>query len=83
MNENADQIAAPVVKAVSMWAVIAAGLGINSWADAASFATFCAAAVGALYSCCLLAEWFYKRLWRPLFVRLGWMKATKAKSDEG
>lgn len=75
MNEQqAEHIAAPVAKTVSMWATIAAGMSIQSWADAASFATFLAAAIGALYSFLLVAEWFWKKLWRPLALHWGWIK---------
>ena len=77
MSQQAEQIAAPVAKAVTMWAVIAGGIGVQTWAEAASFATFVAAAIGAIYSLCLLTEWFYKRIWRPLFVSFGWMKPHK------
>lgn len=74
MNEQTETIAAPVVKTVTMWAAIAAGFGVQTWADAASFATFCAAAIGAIYSFCLLTEWFWKKVWRPLCVWRGWLK---------
>jgi hypothetical protein len=75
MNDQAtEHIAAPVVKTVTMWAAIAAGIGVQTWADAASFATFCAAAVGTLYSLILMTEWFWKKVWRPLAVHFGWLK---------
>lgn len=81
VNEQAD-IAAPVAKTVTMWATIAAGIGVNTWAEAASFASFCAAALGALYSLLLVSEWFWKKLWRPIAVEVGWVKQRPVNEDE-
>lgn len=83
MNDQHAEIATPVAKTLTMWATIAAGIGVNTWAEAASFASFCAAALGALYSMLLLLEWFWKRIWRPLGVKLGWVKAPAADSEMG
>lgn len=80
--QQASEIAAPVAKTVTMWVTIAAGIGVNSWAEAASFASFCAAALGALYSLLLMAEWFWKKLWRPIAVEVGWAKPPRAADDE-
>ncbi len=33
-----------------------------------------ASGLAALFSLCLLSEWFWKRVWRPLFEWLGWIK---------
>ncbi|MCY1167136.1 hypothetical protein D9M73_70930 [compost metagenome] len=33
-----------------------------------------AAALAAIYSLSLLCEWFWKKVWRPLFERWGWIK---------
>jgi len=67
MNDNIE-ISHPVTKVVSAWTAV----GITSWADAASAATFIASALAALYTLLLLSEWFWKRVWRPLFARFGW-----------
>ena len=64
LPDQQTEISAPMTKAVSMWAMIAAGIGVNTWAEAASFASFCAAAMGALYSTLLVCEWIWKKL-RP------------------
>lgn len=80
-DQNTEVIAAPVAKTVSMWVAIVAGLEINSWADAASFASFLAAALGALYTLLLLGEWFWKKLWRPLGIKAGWI--DKKPGDTG
>jgi hypothetical protein len=40
----------PVAKVISVWAAI----GITSWTEAAAFVAF-------LYSCILIAEWFWKK----------------------
>lgn len=33
-----------------------------------------ASACAALYTFCLITEWFWKKLWRPFFERRGWIK---------
>lgn len=81
-HQQAAEIASPVAKTVTMWATIAAGIGVNTWAEAASFASFCAAAIGALYSLALLSEWFWKKVWRPLAVEVGLLKPRKTNDDE-
>lgn len=83
MNDQHAEIAAPVAKTLTMWATIAAGIGVNTWAEAASFASFCAAALGALYSLLLVAEWFWKRVWRPLAVKLGWVRRNDVDTGMG
>lgn len=50
-------------KIVSAWAVV----GITSWSDFAAF-------LGAIYTTVLLGEWAYKKVVRPICIRLGWMK---------
>jgi hypothetical protein len=62
---NSQQVENQAAKIVSAWALI----GITSWAEAASFAAF-------LYSALLILEWLWKRLFRPLAVNRGWVKAT-------
>lgn len=44
-----------------------ADLLVPTWPNIAS-------ALAALFSLCLLSEWFWKKVWRPLFERLGWIK---------
>ena len=65
MNDNIDH---PVIKVASAWTAV----GITSWAEAASAGTFFASALAAIYTFALLCEWFWKRVWRPLFARFGW-----------
>lgn len=58
---NSEQtVAAPIAKAVTMWAAI----GITNWSDAQSFAGAIASIFAAMYSLCLLFEWVYKRMKR-------------------
>ena len=78
-----DHIALPGLKALS--AIGAAGMSQGSdttirattliyytplfdltWPNIASFAA-------AAYSLCLVFEWFWKKFWRPLFLRKGWL----------
>ncbi len=81
-EQQVAEIASPLAKTVTMWATIAAGIGVNTWAEAASFASFCAAAIGALYSLLLVTEWFWKKVWRPIAVEVGLIKPSKASDDE-
>jgi len=64
MNQSTtDVIDSPLLKVATAWAAI----GITSWADFASF-------LAAAYSMCLLAEWLWKKLIKPLAMRRGWIK---------
>ena len=65
MNQN-EPIQHQAAKVVTLWA----GIGITSWADAASFAAF-------LYSLVLLGEWAWKRFLRDFGARRGWWEAPK------
>jgi hypothetical protein len=49
------------MKLGSVWAAV----GITSWAEAA-------AALAALYSLLLIGEFLWKKVLRPLGIRLGW-----------
>ena len=68
-----DKIAAPVAKSVALWSLV----GFSSLADAASIATMIAGFLAAFYSLLLVSEWFWKRLWKPLFVHFGWFGYTR------
>ena len=54
MTDDRGQIAAPAIKAISAWGVLA----VTSWADIA-------AALAAAYTLLLIIEWLWKkRTWR-------------------
>lgn len=36
-----------------------------------------ASIVAVVYTCLLIAEWFWKKLWRPLLERKGWIKPRR------
>jgi hypothetical protein len=74
MNDNIDH---PVIKVASAWAAV----GITSWAEAASAGTFFASALAAIYTFALLCEWFWKRLWKPLFTHYGWFGFERRAKD--
>jgi hypothetical protein len=59
-----DQIKAPVIKGVS---VGLAWLGGMTWGEVASM-------MAALYTSCLIFEWLWKRLAKPLAISRGWIK---------
>lgn len=59
----------PIAKTACAWGAYCTSellnsLGITNWAEAAAF-------FGTLYTLTLLAEWFWKKLWRPLLRRFG------------
>jgi hypothetical protein len=37
-----------------------------------------AAALAAIYSFLLISEWFWKRLWKPIFLYFGWIKKDES-----
>lgn len=65
--DDIDKIAAPVAKSVALWSLV----GFSSLADAASFATMIAGFLAAFYSLLLVSEWFWKKLWKPVFTHFG------------
>ena len=67
MNDNTDPINSPALKVTSAW--IAAGfaqIGIASWGDFAAFAA-------SIYTLCLLFEWLWKKVFKPIALRHGWI----------
>ena len=44
-----------------------------TWQNAAAF-------TATMVSLCVLADWFWKRVWRPLFERKGWIKPKKRRA---
>ncbi len=70
MDEKLNQIALPVTKVVTLWGLVT----VNSMAEAASLIGIFAGFFAGLYSILLVSEWFWKKLWRPLFERFGWVK---------
>jgi hypothetical protein len=61
--QDRSEIAAAVAKVATVWAAV----GITSWADAASF-------LAAIYTAMLICEWLWKRVFKPIAVREGWLK---------
>ena len=90
---NAAEISMPAAKAVSAITVTAAAHtdAPNAIAQAAtvnaSWATFVwvnsiswdtvAQVAAVVYTSLLITEWFWKKLWRPLFERKGWLKPKR------
>jgi hypothetical protein len=70
MISNETEIVMPATKAITLWAVV----GVASWADAASFAAAIASFLAAFYSVLLISEWAWKKIWRPIFEAIGWIK---------
>jgi hypothetical protein len=63
-----DPIQHPVLKASSAVAAMVAGW---QWGEIA-------AALAAIYSFLLISEWFWKRLWKPIFLYFGWIKKDES-----
>jgi len=70
LAQNSEHVSVPnpVARATSAGALAGLGfIGVSSWADiAAMFA--------AIYSFLLISEWFWRKFWRPVFERWGWVK---------
>lgn len=69
--EQHTSVTSPGVKIVTAWAAV----GITSWADVA-------AALAALYSAILIAEWVWKRMLRPFCERRGWIPVRKRRRED-
>lgn len=82
MNDQAAEISSPIMKVFAAWASVGAAIGIQTWAQAASFATFCASMVAAIYTMCLLLEFIWKRVLRPLCVVFGWVRQDAGNSTD-
>jgi hypothetical protein len=70
MTESDQTVGAPVFKIATAWAAV----GITSWAEAASFVAF-------FYTLLLIFEWFWKKFWRPIFERRGWVRPKKVRDS--
>lgn len=71
MVHDQETVAAPVLKAVSAWGVVA----ITSWADVAAM-------LAAFYTVLLIGEWFWKKFGRPAAESRGWIKRTKRRKED-
>lgn len=67
MDDKA-QVAAQGFKLVTVWSLF----GFASWADAAQFATALSGFLAAILSFLFIVDWFWKRIWKPLFTHFGW-----------
>lgn len=73
----------PAVKIASAWLVtICTKFGIATWADFSSLMTAIASFVAAVYTICLLTEWWWKRFWRPFFEEQGLLKRRERRSSD-
>lgn len=67
MVDNPDfTVQNQVIKVGSV--VAAAGLAGWSWSEIASM-------LSAIYALILIVEWAWKRIFKPIFIRRGWIKA--------
>lgn len=62
-----DDIKHPIPKAISAGVVFLGGM---TWGEVASM-------LAALYTACLLIEWLWKRLLKPLGQRRGWIAGPR------
>jgi hypothetical protein len=50
---------------------------LSVWlAQGLSAAQFISVSLATLYTFCLLFDWFWRRVWRPFFIRRGWWEPT-------
>ena len=73
LEQLSSQVTAPVAKAVTVLT-----LGVTSWTlqDISYLMSGLAGGAGFFYSLHLLTEWWWKKVWRPLFTKRGWIKTT-------
>lgn len=77
MNPDTE-IKYQVFKAGSLWAMV----GVSNWAEAASMMSFIAALCAALYSLVLMSEWWWKKIWRPMLVTMGYLPENRRAEDK-
>lgn len=64
MSQPDDQISHPILKAASALAI---WIGSLSWGERAQIAAFA-------YTCLLIFDWLWRRLWRPWLIGRGWWR---------
>lgn len=64
MNDDIKYLPVKASSAVGVW------LAAKTWSDIAAM-------LAALYTFCLLTEWGWKRVWKPLAQRMGWIKGPR------
>lgn len=74
MNDLPQQAASHAGRAVT-----AVGLAFGSWTlqDISHAVSIAAGLAAFVVSVHVLMEWWWKRLWRGVFVRWGWIKARR------
>ena len=71
--EDNVSVGHPIMKLATAWGAV---LGFNSWGEVA-------AALAGFYSLLLILEWFYRRFWRDIFVKWGWLEPRyRRRSDQ-
>ena len=70
-TQQTAEVTHPVLKVVSMWALV----GITSWTDLA-------AALAAFYSLLLIIEWLWKKCLRPFAESRGWLERMKRRASD-
>jgi hypothetical protein len=76
---NPNEVQNQVAKAGTAWLAY----GVSSWAEWANVASTIAGVLAAFYSLLLICEWWWKKLWRPLLVRLGYLAPMPAANKAG
>ncbi|WP_225784448.1 hypothetical protein [Xenophilus sp. Marseille-Q4582] len=93
MHNSATDISMPVAKAATAIAAAVTAKAdvadqvVQSATAGASYATWSAinaipwgtiaSILAGLYTALLMGEWFWKKFWRPMLERLGWIKPKK------
>ena len=80
MQEKLEAAMPVTAKVGTVWGGVFAGsflndLGIQNWSDMSY-------ALASLLSLLFIVDWFWKRFWRDIFVRLGWVKPKLRRRDD-
>lgn len=79
MSVLSDEIHYPVIKVATAITAPVAAVGLT---EAATMAALIASSLAAIYTTVLLSEWLWKRLLKPLAVRMGWFGYRKSKDRQ-
>lgn len=77
MTTDPDRIQYPVIKAVSALSV---GVGLPTVAQVAQWTEwlkFGSGVIAFFFAFVMFAEWWWKKLWRPLAEKKGWLKKKR------
>jgi hypothetical protein len=76
MSTPGNDVSVTAAQATTVSSLFLLGkLGIHNWSDLANF-------VVTMYTLLLMADWWWRKFWRPLFERRGWLQPKAAPQEE-